>query len=64
MEARVGQEAEAETSEKLQITAANSILADMAENVTGDLAEVHSIVPRGVDPHEYEVLPEDIQKSK
>jgi ABC-type Zn uptake system ZnuABC Zn-binding protein ZnuA len=56
-------EAEAETSEKLQITAANSILADLAENVTGDLAEVHSIVPRGVDPHEYEVLPEDIRKA-
>ncbi len=59
---RSGQEAE-EKTEKLQITAANSILADMAENVTGDLAEIHSIVPRGVDPHEYEVLPEDIRKA-
>ena len=34
------------------------------KQVGGDLINIHSIVPIGTDPHEHEVLPEDIQKSE
>ncbi|MEK6190327.1 MAG: metal ABC transporter substrate-binding protein [Carnobacterium alterfunditum] len=48
----------------LNVVATNSIIADMAEQVGGDLINIHSIAPIGTDPHEHEVLPEDIQKSE
>jgi iron/zinc/copper transport system substrate-binding protein len=48
----------------LNVVATNSIIADMAEQVGGDLINIHSIAPVGTDPHEHEVLPEDIQKSE
>lgn len=49
---------------ELNVVATNSIIADMAEQVGGDLINMHSIVPIGTDPHEHEALPEDIQKSE
>lgn len=50
-------------NDKFKVVATNSIIADMVENVGGEHVDVHSIVSRGTDPHEYEPLPEDISKS-
>ena len=49
-------------NKKLQIVTTNSIIYDMTKNIAGDLVDLHSIVPVGQDPHEYEPLPEDVQK--
>ncbi|MBI5975133.1 manganese ABC transporter substrate-binding lipoprotein MntC [Staphylococcus canis] len=45
----------------IKIVTTNSILYDMARNIAGDHADIHSIVPIGQDPHEYEIKPKDIQ---
>ncbi|WP_374757673.1 manganese ABC transporter substrate-binding lipoprotein MntC [Staphylococcus sp. 17KM0847] len=46
---------------KIKVVTTNSILYDMSKNIAGDHAEIHSIVPIGQDPHEYEIKPKDIQ---
>lgn len=50
-----------ESDHKLKIVTTNSILYDMTKNITGDDAEIYSIVPVGQDPHEYEIKPKDVQ---
>ncbi|MDO5375132.1 MAG: metal ABC transporter substrate-binding protein [Staphylococcus rostri] len=47
--------------EKVKVVTTNSILGDMVKNIAGDKADVHSIVPVGQDPHEYEIKPKDVQ---
>lgn len=52
-----------EDSGKVQAIATFSIIHDIVADIGGDLVDVHSMVPIGTDPHEYDPLPEDIKKA-
>lgn len=53
--------ADASDSGEVRVVATFSIISDIAENIAGDEVDVHSIVPLGVDPHEYTPLSDDIK---
>lgn len=44
------------------ILASNTVLADLARNVTGEAAQVGSLLPAGADPHEYQASPADVRR--
>jgi ABC-type Zn uptake system ZnuABC Zn-binding protein ZnuA len=46
----------------LRVLAAETFLADIAQNVAGTRARVGALMPRGVDPHGFEPTPADIRK--
>lgn len=47
----------AQSKSKINIVASASMIADMAKNIAGDLADVTMIVPIGGDPHIFEPTP-------
>jgi ABC-type Zn uptake system ZnuABC Zn-binding protein ZnuA len=44
------------------VIAAETFLADIAQNVAGDRVKVESLMPIGVDPHGFEPTPTDVAK--
>ncbi len=46
----------------LQVIATTSVLADIAQNVAGDLFSVETLIPRGADLHAYEPTPGDLRR--
>jgi len=46
----------------LQVVAAETFLADIAQNVAGDRVKIESLMPIGVDPHGFEPTPTDVAK--
>jgi len=57
------QQTSGEDNDKLDVVVTNSIIGDMTEEIAGDRINLHSIVPVGRDPHDYEPLPEDVEDS-
>lgn len=55
------QQTSSQDSDKMDVVVTNSIIADMTQEIAGDRIDLHSIVPVGRDPHDYEPLPEDIE---
>jgi ABC-type Zn uptake system ZnuABC Zn-binding protein ZnuA len=46
----------------LNVLASTSFLADIAQNVAGERAQIASLLPLGADPHTYEATPADVVK--
>lgn len=46
----------------LSVLASTTFLADIAQNVAGDRAQVESLLPIGADPHSYQAAPSDAAK--
>jgi len=49
------------TSKGVQVLASTTTLASLAEGVVGDPSRVHSLVPVGVSPEDYQPAPQDIE---
>lgn len=46
----------------LKVLAAETFLADIAQNVAGDRLKVDALVPMGIDPHMFEPTPQDVAR--
>lgn len=46
----------------VKVLAVESFLADIAQNVAGDIFKVDTLIPIGVDPHGFEATPQDLVK--
>jgi ABC-type Zn uptake system ZnuABC Zn-binding protein ZnuA len=44
----------------IKVLAAESFIADIARNVAGDRLQIDTLIPLGVDPHEFEPIPQDV----
>ncbi len=51
-----------EQAHKLKVVAVESFLAEIAQNVAGDRAEVEALIAAGVDPHAFEPSPRDVAR--
>jgi len=54
--------ASAPSSPRVQVLAAETFLADIAQNVAGNRLKVEALLPIGVDPHSFEPTPGDLRK--
>lgn len=54
----------AQAKEKFNVITTFTVIADMAQNVAGDAAEVHSITKPGAEIHEYQPTPGDIKRAQ
>jgi ABC-type Zn uptake system ZnuABC Zn-binding protein ZnuA len=48
---------------KLQVVTTYSVIYDIVKNIGGDRVDIHSLAPVGSNPHEYDPLPEDVEKT-
>jgi ABC-type Zn uptake system ZnuABC Zn-binding protein ZnuA len=55
-------QAPAEKPATIKVLAAETFIADIAQNVAGDRLHVESMMPFAVDPHTYEPSPGDVRK--
>ena len=56
-----GRSPSAASDGRLTVVATTGILADLAEGVAGDAAQVVALVPPGADPHTYEPSLRDVR---
>lgn len=54
----------AQATEKFKVITTFTVIADMAQNVAGDAAEVSSITKPGAEIHEYQPTPGDIKRAQ
>ncbi|MBB6021825.1 zinc transport system substrate-binding protein [Paenibacillus sp. JGP012] len=50
----------AETEQKLNVQVSFYPMYEFTKNVAGDLADVHTLVPTGMEPHDWEPTPQDM----
>ncbi|VEC81693.1 Manganese ABC transporter, periplasmic-binding protein SitA [Raoultella ornithinolytica] len=56
--------APAQASEKFKVITTFTVIADMAQNVAGEAAQVSSITKPGAEIHEYQPTPGDIKRAQ